>query len=79
MRAAVVSFEADEVWALVDLHPDEDAVIASRFAVCRGCGLVSAVPAGSLLIRASGGRPWPICRRYCGSDDRVDGDSHPQG
>lgn len=48
MRAVVVSFEADEVWALVDLQPDEDAVIASRFAVCRGCGLVSAVPAGSL-------------------------------
>ena len=47
MRAALVSFDTDEVWALIDLRPDEDAVIASRFAVCRACGLVSAVPAGS--------------------------------
>jgi hypothetical protein len=48
MRAALVSFETNEAWALIDLRPDEDAVIASRFAVCRACGLVSAVPAGSL-------------------------------
>ncbi len=47
MRAALVSIETDQVWALIDLRPDEDAVIASRFAVCRACGLVSAVPAGS--------------------------------
>jgi hypothetical protein len=46
MRAAVVSIETDEVWALVDLRPDQDVVIASRFAVCEACGLLSAVPAG---------------------------------
>jgi hypothetical protein len=48
MRAALVSFETNNVWALIDVRPDQDAVIASRFAVCRACGLVSAVPAGSL-------------------------------
>ena len=46
MRAAVVSIETDEVRALVDLRPDQDGVIASRFAVCEACGLLSAVPAG---------------------------------
>lgn len=48
MRAAVVSIETDEVWALVDLRPDSDVVIASRFAVCECCGVLSAVPAGEL-------------------------------
>jgi hypothetical protein len=48
VKAALVSIETDEVWALVDLRPDEDAVIATQFAVCEGCGLLSAVPAGEL-------------------------------
>ena len=48
MRAAVVWIETDEVWALVDLRPDQDVVIASRFAVCECCGVLSAVPAGEL-------------------------------
>ena len=48
MRAAVVSLETDQVWALVDLRPDQDVVIASRFAVCEACGQLSAVPAGEL-------------------------------
>ena len=48
MRTAVVSIEADEVWALVDLRPNQDAVIASRFAACVTCGQLSAVPAGEL-------------------------------
>jgi hypothetical protein len=48
MRAAVVSLETDEVWALLDLRPDQDVVIASRFAVCECCGLLSAVPAGEI-------------------------------
>ena len=46
MNAAVVSIETDQVWALVDLRPDQDVVIASRFAVCDCCGVLSAVPAG---------------------------------
>jgi hypothetical protein len=48
MRAAVVSLETDEVWALVDLRPDDDVVIAARFAVCETCGQLSAVPVGRL-------------------------------
>ena len=48
MRAAVVSLETDQLWALVDLRPDQDVVIASRFAVCEACGQLSAVPVGEL-------------------------------
>ena len=29
MKVALVSIETDEVWALVDLRPDSDVVIAS--------------------------------------------------
>ena len=48
MKVALVSIETDEVWALVDLRPDQDATIATRVAVCACCGLLSAVPAGEL-------------------------------
>ena len=70
MRVALVSIETDEVWALVDLRPDQDVTIATRFAVCEACGLLSAVPAGELPTMGTGGRPWLTCRRYCGSDQR---------
>ena len=50
MRAALVSVDTDEVWALVDLRPDQDVVIASRFAVCDCCGVLSAVPAGEIPL-----------------------------
>jgi len=44
----VVSLETDQVWALFDLRPDQDVVIASRFAACEACGQLSAAPAGEL-------------------------------
>ena len=50
MKAALVSIDTNEVWALVDLRPDQDVVIASRFAVCDCCGVLSAVPPGELPL-----------------------------
>lgn len=44
----MVSLDTDQVWALVDLRPDQDVVIASRFAVCECCGVLSTVPAGEV-------------------------------
>ena len=47
MRAAVVSLGSDEVWALVDLRPREEVVLASRFAVCE-CGDLALLDAGEV-------------------------------
>jgi hypothetical protein len=46
VKAVVVAYEADEVWALVDLRPGQNTVLARRFAVCEHCGALSAVSAG---------------------------------
>jgi hypothetical protein len=46
VRTVVVALEPDEVWALLDLRPRLETVLARRFTVCEDCGLLSAVLAG---------------------------------
>jgi hypothetical protein len=48
MKSAVVSLDTNEVWALLDLRPDSDVVIASRFGICECCNGLFAVQPGEL-------------------------------
>jgi hypothetical protein len=49
VKAALVSIDTEQVWVLADLRPDEDRVLASRFAVCEDCGAIAPVAVGSHL------------------------------
>lgn len=68
MIGALVSIDTDQVWALVDLRPDEDAVMAARFAVCHAHGVVFAVPAADIAQ----GQQLGSCERWASVDDLSD-------